>query len=689
MPILFVPQKSHAQAGSILTAASCGGLLGKIGGFMDKALSLIPGIGGFLAGGEVPTKENQQRTKEGCLDHIAFMAANILLENATKETVNWINGRSGEGGPKYVQDLGGFLEDVADQTIGDFIFNSDFGFVCDPFKTKLQLSIARARYPKVIERCSLSDVVNNIDNFVSGDFYDGGWNAWGELVTRSNPYSQYLQAESELQFKIDAQRDVELKQLQWGAGFFSVTSCKDDYYVCVVTGEDEPLAGYHGEFDKEACEANIGARHICEEEITTTPGSVVETQLNNTLGLGQGRLQVADEFNEIVSALLNKLVSDVFSKKGLYDIGKPDPNNPDKGEDGFRSGSEDIDPSDLCANYGICEVLPPPGGGPPPPGGGVVDPVCIAQCQSDHCSIEGEAEILTCDSPALNVCIASCPIIPNGNGSCADPGNSTANYRSDVLSANNAVLVANPALANSSNTDSNRFQFISLVAAELQSRSGFNATDEVLNGNNNSNTGDLIAVWKNGDFAMERYDILTGAGSTIQKAGVGTAQFSGDIPLSCTTGGGGPIGGGGGGNDPGAPSSISESDISWIDNGGVGGWDETADLSVGRSGGNINLSYDKANSWPVEFTGSGTAVVANAWIVVWRNGEWVAGTWEFLRPGQTSKSTSNLFGGALRGELSDFRPVSGERYGFVVSTLARNGSTIDLDERSNVAEIIW
>src|SRR3989338_5592465 len=101
-----------------------------------------------------------------------------------------------------------------------------------------------------------------------------------------------------------------------------------------------------------------------------------------------------------------------------------------------------------------------------------------------------------------------------------------------------AVLAENPSVGDLPNIESggrqNARTFLALVETELISR-GFNATDEVLNGNNNPNTGDLIALWMEGDEKMERYDAIVGSASTIREAA--TANFVGLIPLNCTASG--------------------------------------------------------------------------------------------------------------------------------------------------------
>jgi hypothetical protein len=568
--VFSIPQNTQAQGsifgGGITAAAECSGLLKNLGGWMG---GIFGGLFGF--GGEVPVKEEQERTKEGCLDQIAWVVANQIIEKAMKDTINWINGEGGTGGPKYVQDIEGFLTEIADETIGEFINNSAFGFVCDPFKTQLRLSLAKIRIADTRAECTLSEIVENIEGFVGGNFYDGGWNAWGELVTRSNPYTQYLQAENELNARIRARQFEETKKLDWGSGFKSWEVCPGEVYECAIIGPPAP-GNVSGEIQKipaaneEVCSENGGFWQCASPLQIVTPGSVIEGQLNNVLSSGQERLTVADEFNEIVSALLNRLINDVFSQKGLFDY-----------DTEAREGSGFTTGDDLCAEYEICEGdfnRPPPGDG-----GGNTD-VCINLCELTFCEFDPFTDDVNCNpnDPGLNQCINDCFASPD-----EPPPDS----------------VPPP-----------------------------------------------------------------------------------DGPP--------PDSGGGTGNDPGSPNFISN--ISWTDDSSVGGWDITTNLSGGPNGdgSKIDLNYNKADTWP-SINVSGTVVVGNVWIVVWRDGKWRASTWEWLRPGQEEKGTENLVNGSpgiKSGPLKNFSPVSGELYGLVVSTPARNGEST-IDERSQVLEIIW
>lgn len=139
---------------------------------------------------------------------------------------------------------------------------------------------------------------------------------------------------------------------------------------------------------------------------------------------------------------------------------------------------------------------------------------------------------------------------------------------------------------------------------------------------------------------------------------------------------------------PGDPSSpIDLSPVVWL-HANVAGWPVTSHLSVSIGGGSVNLNYDAARSWPTRNV-QGTAANANPWIFVNRGGTWYAATWEWLRPGQTAKPMGVVNGAHIKvSPLNNFRPVSGETYGWMVSTLARGGERT-INERTNIVMATW
>ena len=147
---------------------------------------------------------------------------------------------------------------------------------------------------------------------------------------------------------------------------------------------------------------------------------------------------------------------------------------------------------------------------------------------------------------------------------------------------------------------------------------------------------------------------------------------------SSDTGGGTPTGGGTSGEITGS--------IKWLGM-DVSGWAQTASLNASVGGGTINMPYNKARVWPTV-----DGVNANCWAIANIGGQWYAATFEYLRPGQTSKPVGVLDGS--KGDhfkvspMSSWRPRSGERFGLMVSGLARGGLR-NVKERSNISMVTW
>jgi len=133
---------------------------------------------------------------------------------------------------------------------------------------------------------------------------------------------------------------------------------------------------------------------------------------------------------------------------------------------------------------------------------------------------------------------------------------------------------------------------------------------------------------------------------------------------------------------------IDLSKVKWL-HANVSEWPQTGTLiSVDISNSIIKLIYDKANTWPAKVIFN-TQLNANPWIFVKQNNVWYAGTFEWFRKGQTSKSIKVVKGDHIKVKpLHNFIPKSGETYGFMVSGLART-STRNVKERTNILMKVW
>ena len=148
-----------------------------------------------------------------------------------------------------------------------------------------------------------------------------------------------------------------------------------------------------------------------------------------------------------------------------------------------------------------------------------------------------------------------------------------------------------------------------------------------------------------------------------------------------------PAAGAEGGGD-GAPADFNLDNVRWLHT-NVSNWPITAELrSVTFPGGQICMDYVLSNRWPNITVGA--VVNANPWIITKVNGTYYAGTWEWLRPGQTCKPKSVVNGAHVqRAPLNGrWSPRSGETVGIFVSAPARFGQST-VAERSNIVWVEW
>lgn len=239
--------------------------------------------------------------KEFILDAILKILSQTLISQLTQSTVNWIN--SGfDGSPAFISNPGKFLQGVGDSVAGQFIEELGFGILCEPFKLDLRLSLA-LEYGGGGSHdlgCTLSDVIGNVEGFLEGDFVNqGGWDQWINITQKpnNNKYGAYINARSALDWRISHAEGEEQRKLNWAEGFLSHEECVDDSYYFFYETKAEALA-------------------VCEKKIVT-PGTTINNHLGNVLGSEFRQLELADEINEIIGALVGQLMTQVMSASGL------------------------------------------------------------------------------------------------------------------------------------------------------------------------------------------------------------------------------------------------------------------------------------------------------------------------------------------------------------------------------------
>jgi len=231
------------------------------------------------------------------VDFIATLAAKTLLDQMTREIVEWINSGFSGGGPGFVTDPEEFLLNVADTTAGQFIDGTELGFLCSPFSADVRALLAYNYSVSFDVSCTLSDVLRNIDNFTAftEDFSQGGWEGWFAIVQpQNNTYGSYIKAEAELSARISTRNGTEMMKLNWGSGFLSSQDCTDP--------PGAPL---------DRCKTRGPIK---------TPGKTIEAGLSDTLGMNLEQVGMADSMDKILNALINYAVTRALGDEGLGGI---------------------------------------------------------------------------------------------------------------------------------------------------------------------------------------------------------------------------------------------------------------------------------------------------------------------------------------------------------------------------------
>lgn len=294
------------------TVSSATGVLSCLGGGLIEGFL---GLGASLVGSVVPVNDAAVTTNTGAiknkdcvLDGLTTVIREVLISSMTRSIVNWIN-NGFNGSPAFVTDLEGFLLNVADEVVGTYIEGSEqLAFLCSPFNADVRIALALDYYSPFRDRaaCTLTGVLQNISD-AFGDFSTGQtWNAWFELSV--NPYNNalgaYLGSRNALRTSIAQAQSEQLRILDWGRGVRS-------YEVCDTEGVEDP---------RNSANISVGS-YNCR---IATPGVVINEQLSQVVGSGFRQLELADEINEIIGALLGQLSRQILggSEGGLYGLSR-------------------------------------------------------------------------------------------------------------------------------------------------------------------------------------------------------------------------------------------------------------------------------------------------------------------------------------------------------------------------------
>jgi hypothetical protein len=159
-----------------------------------------------------------------------------------------------------------------------------------------------------------------MNGFLKGDFNQGGWPAFIALTTepQNNPYGAFLSAEGDLSARINARQNVIRADLQLGQGFMSWQDCKDipggtiDPEDPDQVAQADALSG-NGRSTSVRTKNNKDGTQTYQTCETQTPGSVIAGTLQTNLNVPVVELELANNINAVINALMTKMISTMLN----------------------------------------------------------------------------------------------------------------------------------------------------------------------------------------------------------------------------------------------------------------------------------------------------------------------------------------------------------------------------------------
>jgi len=284
-----------------------------------------------------------------------------IIQQLVQSTVTWAN--SGfQGNPQYNVNLKQDTLNAANNSATAFIvgLGKNPGLVCAPFRNNITISLRNyytgqngGQYGPSFQ-CTFTGIASNLTNFYD-DFSKGGWDTWfaATQIPANNPYDVYVAGTQKIDAAVSANVTLLNKKFQANAGFLDVTPC-------LAKNPDQPTmdrinawrngsnpsdsqAGSQGwlAFDENIdsdyaslkqdqqngyilYNPAIPAGNCIAHGDVSTPGTVIQNQLNGTVAAPLKNLVAAKDWDEVVSALVTGLTKRIFtSSTGLFTKGNP------------------------------------------------------------------------------------------------------------------------------------------------------------------------------------------------------------------------------------------------------------------------------------------------------------------------------------------------------------------------------
>lgn len=262
--------------------------------------------------------------------------AQVLLNKLTEATVNWINGGF-KGAPQFVENPKSFFKNIGDTQLENLIDTIGYNASKFPYGREVSQALISSYRNKNSDvgkemTYTLTNIVGSEANKFQKDFRVGGWAAYEAYSQNpaNNAFgSLFLAADKAAKIVNAAKQQVE-KEIDRSQGFLNQRMCtkwKTAPQVAATTqtgsGQQNPtptnqffLGGAQKDSD-------------CLEWKTLSPGSIVQSQINQALGSKFAQSQLGAALGNSLSSILNALTTSLFNKglTALSTIGKDDSNS--------------------------------------------------------------------------------------------------------------------------------------------------------------------------------------------------------------------------------------------------------------------------------------------------------------------------------------------------------------------------
>ncbi len=260
--------------------------------------------------------------KEYVYDAIAKQTAKILIRELSHSIITWIQ-NGFDGRPLFIEDPAQFFENAGDIASGVFlqnIFGQDAQLLCEPFRLSIQISLFSVTH-EALPTCTVSKIIANVQQMYE-NFSVGGWQSLISISSNvnNNAFGQILVTWDGLAAAITKKVADTRGKVLLDKGFDVPGVCIGGWQRVENIAGGEAAAGLEGRGAK--------GEMVCKNWGRGTPGAAIESSLINVFGETFQDLGVADEINEIISALINQgitYLTTIGSPKGVFGGGSAKP----------------------------------------------------------------------------------------------------------------------------------------------------------------------------------------------------------------------------------------------------------------------------------------------------------------------------------------------------------------------------